>query len=182
MNDIRKLYGFVDDRFGRLDILVNNAGVLKTDGLEDITDEDWDLSYETNVKSVMHICKVFMPMLVKSHGNVTNNASINGLHSYIRGKKSYMYATSKAAQIQLSRYLAMVYGPDVRVNCVCPGLTETNLFTNRDFSRFEGSNLLNRLAKPEEIANVICFLASDEASYMTGSVVVCDGGETIKQS
>lgn len=180
MPSIQNLYRFIYEKFGKLDILVNNAGILKTDALEDICDEDWDLSYETNVKSVMHICKIFIGMLKKSHGVVVNNASINGLQSYIRGRRSYMYATSKAAQIQFTRYLAKNYAPEVRVNCICPGLTETNLFTNRDFSRFDGNNLLGRLAKPEEIANVICFLASDEASFMTGSIIVCDGGEVIK--
>lgn len=171
---------YVLNRYGRLDVLVNNAGALLTDALEDITDEDWDYTYDTNVKSCMHVCKAFMPLLKEANGCVVINASINGLHHYIRGKKSYMYATSKAALIQFSQYIAKFYAPEVRCNCICPGVTETNLFTNKDFTRFEGSNLLQRMAKPEEIANVICFLASDEASFMTGSIVVADGGETIK--
>lgn len=174
------IYSFITNHYNRLDILINNAGVLRTDALEDIKDEDWDLSYDTNVKSVMHMCQTFMPLLQKSNGVIVNNASINGLHSYIRGKRSYMYATSKSALIQLTRYLAKFYAPDVRVNCICPGVTETNLFTNKDFSRFDGSNLLGRMAKPEEIANVICFMASEDASFMTGSIIVVDGGETIK--
>ena len=90
-----------------------------------------------------------------------------------------MYASSKAATIQLTRYLAKNYTPDVRVNCLCPGITETNLFTNRDFSRFDGCNLLGRIAKPEEIANIAAFLVSEEASFMTGSIVAADGGEML---
>ena len=109
-----------------------------------------------------------------------NNASINGLQRYIKGAKSYMYATSKAALIQFTQYLAKNYAPDVRVNCLCPGMTETNLFTNRDFSRFKGCNLLDRMAKPEEIAKVALFLVSEDSSFMTGSVIVADGGETLK--
>ena len=76
--------------------------------------------------------------------------------------------------------MAKNYAPDVRVNCLCPGMTETNLFTNRDFSRFKGCNLLDRMAKPEEIARVALFLVSEDSSFMTGSVVVADGGETLK--
>ena len=169
----------VQERYGRLDILVNNAGVLRTGSLEEITDEDWDLTYNTNLKSMLYVCQNFIDMLKDSHGVILNNTSINGLHHYIKGKKSYMYATSKAAAIQFTNYLAKNYAPDVRVNCLCPGMTVTNLFTNRDFSRFKGCNLLDRMAEPREIANVALFLVSDEASFVTGSVIVADGGETL---
>lgn len=169
----------VQERHGRLDILVNNAGVLRTGSLEEITDEDWDLTYNTNLKSMLYVCQNFIDMLKDSHGVILNNTSINGLHHYIKGKKSYMYATSKAAAIQFTNYLAKNYAPDVRVNCLCPGMTVTNLFTNRDFSRFKGCNLLDRMAEPREIANVALFLVSDEASFVTGSVIVADGGETL---
>lgn len=120
-----------------------------------------------------------MDMLKMSHGVILNNASINGLHSYIKGRRSYMYASSKAANIQLTRYLAKNYAPEVRVNVLCPGMTKTNLFTNRDFSRFQDVNLLGRMADPLEIAKVAVFLLSSDSSFMTGSVVVVDGGETI---
>ena len=121
-----------------------------------------------------------MPMLKKSHGVVLNNTSINGLHSYIKGKRSYMYATSKSAAIQFTRYLAKNYAPEVRVNALCPGMTVTNLFMNRDFSRFAHCNLLGRMADPMEIAKTALFLVSDDASFITGAVIVADGGETIK--
>lgn len=178
--DIAKLKKYILEKYGRLDILFNNAGTLLTGSLEEITDEDWDYSYEMNVKVLMHMCQAFMEMLKESRGVVLNNASINGLHSYIKGKRSYMYATSKAAAIQFTKYLAKNYAPEVRVNALCPGITETNLFTNRDFSRFAGCNLLGRIAQPEEIAKVALFLCSDDASYITGATIVADGGETIK--
>lgn len=178
-DDIEALRLFAEKEYGRLDILFNNAGILLTGSLEELTDEEWDRSYNVNVKSTMHMCKAFMPMLKKSKGVILNNASINGLHSYIKGRRSYMYATSKAANIQLTKYLAKNYAPDVRVNAICPGMTETNLFTNRDFSRFKDVNLLGRMADPMEIAKVAVFLLSDDSSFMTGSVVVVDGGETI---
>lgn len=178
--DIESLYQYVTKEYGRLDVLFNNAGMLRTASLEEITDEDWDAMYNTNVKALMHICKRFMPMLQNNKGVILNNASINGLHSYIKGKRSYMYATTKSAVIQFTRYLAKNYAPDVRVNALCPGITVTNLFTNRDFSRFADSNLLGRMADPVEIANVALFLVSDEASFVTGAIMVADGGETIK--
>ena len=178
-DDIERLRLWVEKEYGRLDMLFNNAGILLTGSLEELTDEEWDRSYDVNVKATMHMCKAFMPMLKKRKGVILNNASINGLHSYIKGRRSYMYATSKAANIQLTKYLAKNYAPDVRVNAICPGMTETNLFTNRDFSRFKDVNLLGRMADPMEIAKVAVFLLSDDSSFMTGSVVVVDGGETI---
>ena len=172
-NEIRK-------KFGRINILMNSAGILRTGGLKEITDEDWDAVYQTNLKAVLYVCQEFIDELVDLKGVILNNASINGLHTYIKGAKSYMYATAKAALIQFTQYLAKNYAPDVRVNCLCPGITETNLFTNRDFSRFDGCNLLNRVAKPEEIARVALFLVSEDSSFMTGSIVVADGGEVLK--
>lgn len=177
---IDELYEYVVEKYESIDILFNNAGMLKTATLEEITDEDWDSMYDTNLKSVMHMCQKFMPLIRQSKGVILNNASINGLHHYIKGARSYMYATTKAALIQFTKYLAKNYAPDVRVNAICPGMTVTNLFTNRDFSRFADVNLLGRMAKPEEIAKVALFLCSDDASFVTGAVIVADGGETIK--
>lgn len=180
INDIINLKQHIVDKYKKLDILFNNTGILITGSLDELTDEDWDKTYDINVKSVMHMCKYFMPLLENSNGVILNNASINGLHSFIKGKKSYMYATSKAALIQFTRYLAKNYAPKVRVNALCPGITKTNLFTNRDFSRFKDSNLLGRMAEPIEIANVALFLVSGDSSFVTGSVIVADAGESIK--
>jgi NAD(P)-dependent dehydrogenase (short-subunit alcohol dehydrogenase family) len=178
--DIEAVKDYLLGAYGKLDILVNNAGALITGSLEEISDEDWDYMYEANVKSMLHMAQSFILLLQNSKGCILNNTSINGLHSYIKGRKSYMYATSKSAAIQLTRYLAKNYAPDVRVNCLCPGLTVTNLFTNRDFTRFEDSNLLGRMADPLEIGKVVLFLCSGDASFITGSIIVADGGETIK--
>lgn len=178
--DIDKIYNFIYERYGRLDLLFNNAGILLTGSLEELTDEDWQKSFDVNVTAVMHICKKFMNLLCKSQGVVLNNASINGLHYYIKGARSYMYATSKSALIQFSKYLAKNYAPKVRVNVICPGMTVTNLFTNRDFSRFSNCNLLGRIATAEEIGKVASFLLSEDSSYIVGAVIVVDGGESIK--
>ena len=179
-DDIMNLYQYIDREFGRLDILFNNAGLLITDALEDIKDEDWDRMFDTNVKSCMHMCKTFIPMLKRSNGVILNNASVNGLHYYIKGTKSYMYATTKAALIQFTKYLAKNYAPEIRANVLCPGITETNLFTNKDFSRFKDVNLLGRMANPSEIGKAALFLCSDDASFITGIELIVDGGEIIK--
>lgn len=175
-DDINRLKCKVEGKYGRLDILMNNAGIFRTALLDQITDEDWDEVYNTNVKSVMHFCQAFIELLQISNGVILNNASISGLQHYIQGKRGYMYASSKAALIQFTKYLAKNYAPNVRVNCLCPGVTVTDLFTNRDFSRFDNSNLLGRMAQPEEMGRVALFLVSDDSSFMTGSVVVVDGG------
>ena len=91
-----------------------------------------------------------------------------------------MYATTKAALIQFTKYLAKNYAPEIRANVLCPGITETNLFTNKDFSRFKDVNLLGRMANPSEIGKAALFLCSDEASFITGIELVVDGGEIIK--
>ena len=180
LNEIIQLKDFVIKKYGKLDALFNNAGVLITGNLEELTDDQWDKSYDINLKATMHMCKYFIDLIVKSKGVILNNASVNGLNSYIRGARSYMYATSKAAQIQFTKYLARNYAPDIRVNSLCPGSAETDLFTNKDYSRFKDINLIGRMAKPIEIARVAAFLLSDESSFITGSVIVADGGQTLK--
>lgn len=178
--DIASLKNYVVSKYGRLDILFNNAGLLRTASLEEITDEDWDKMYETNVKSVMHMCQTFIEMIKSCKGVILNNASNIGLQHYIKGARSYMYASSKAALIQFTEHLSRNYAPDVRVNVICPGVTDTNIFINRDFSRFKDVNLLGRVADSMEIAKVVLFLCSDDASFVTGTVMVVDGGESIK--
>lgn len=177
---IESLYEYIVNMYGQLHILFNNAGILLTGALEEITDEDWDTSFNVNVKALMHMCQRFISLVVDSKGVILNNASINGLNYYIKGKRSYMYATTKAAIIQFTQYLAKNYAPNIRVNTICPGMTVTNLFTNRDFSRFEDVNLLGRMADSREIAKTVVFLVSDDSSFMTGSIIVVDGGESIK--
>lgn len=179
-DDIKRLRNYVDGKFGRLDALFNNAGVLITGTLEELTDEQWDKSYEVNVKAVMRICRSFMDLLVDSNGVVLNNASVNGLNMYIQGRASYMYASSKAALIQFSKLIAKNYAPKIRCNILCPGIVDTDIYTNKDYTRFKDVNLLGRIADPIEIAKVAVFLLSNDSSYMTGSTIIVDGGGSLK--
>lgn len=178
--DIKKLRAYIDEKFGKLDGLFNNAGILITGTLEELTDEQWDKSYEVNVKAVMRICRSFMDLLLDSDGVILNNASVNGLNMYIQGRASYMYASSKAALIQFSKLIAKNYAPKIRCNIICPGIVDTDIYTNKDYTRFKDVNLLGRIANPIEIAKVAVFLLSNDSSYMTGSTIVVDGGGSLK--
>ena len=110
-----------------------------------------------------------------------NVCSVDGLHSICRGRASYIYNASKAAEIQFTHNCALNFAPKgVRVNAICPGITETPLFTNRDFSRFVPGIPMGRIAQPEEIAKAALFLVSDESSYICGVDLIVDGGASLK--
>lgn len=176
--DIVNLYKRINEDYGRLDFLFNNAGILLTAALDEIDHENWEKIYTTNVEAVINITRTFMPMLQKSHGNIVNNASVAGMHSHTEGRRAYLYASSKAALIQFSKLCALNYAKEVRVNCICPGIIDTPIYINRDYSRFSGIPM-GRVGTAEEVANVVVFLASDEASYLTGLVMPVDGGSAL---
>lgn len=167
-------------QYDHLDILLNNAGVLYTNMIQDTVTEEWISSFNTNTNSVMYMVKHFLDIVIKCHGNILNNTSIDGLQSNIRGRKNYAYASSKAATIQLTLQLALNYSNVIRVNCLCPGVTETPFFTNRDFSRFIDAIPMGRVGQPEEIAKAALFLVSDDASYVSGAVLTVDGAASLK--
>jgi len=173
--------------FGRVDILVNNAGIGTKGKLHEITDDDWHAVITTNLDSVYHGVRAVLPQfMTQGGGNVVNNASSFG----ILATEAYpAYCASKAAVVNLTRQLAIDYGPSVRVNCVCPGATATPRLLARiaaapdpaaALARLEGLNRsLRRLAAPEEIAYAMLFLATDESSFVTGHALVVDGGQLI---
>ena len=163
----------------QLDILVNNAGVFITQSLEELEADDWARSFHVNTDGVMHMTKAFMEELKKARGCIVNNASVSGLDSFTRGKKNYMYGASKSAMIKFSKLCALNYAPKVRVNVVCPGIVDTEIFENRDFSRFDGTIPMGYISKPEQVAKAILFLASEDADYITGAVLNVDGGMSL---
>lgn len=177
---IKVLRENVYNKFGRLDILVNNAGILITDPLEEITIDDWDKVFNVNTNSVMMVTQSFIDLIIISQGNILNNASIDGLQSLNRGRASYAYSASKAATIKFTQQIALNYtSKGIRVNCLCPGVTETPFFTNRDFSRFLNSIPMGRVAQPEEIAKAALFLVSNDASYISGAILNVDGAASL---
>jgi NAD(P)-dependent dehydrogenase (short-subunit alcohol dehydrogenase family) len=174
--------------WGRVDILVNNAASFHYKRVEDATRADWDKVLSVNVVGTS-LCSRYAIEAMKKQGSgsIVNIASINGL---IAMPNWMTYNCSKAAVVEMSKSMAMDLAPfNIRVNCVCPGVTDTPSLRRaiddlgvsvEDVIKayIEPRCLIKRFGKPEEIASAILFLASDEASYMTGATVVVDGGFT----
>lgn len=176
--EVLKLKELVKAQTNRLDLLFNNAGILLTATLEELNSEDWHRSFATNVDGAMFMTKAFKEML--TGGVIINDASTSGMESYTVGRSQYMYAASKAALVKFSKLCALNLAPDIRVNCICPGIIDTGIYTNRDFSRFDDMIPMKRVGLPQEVAKLVAFLASEDASYITGAVIPIDGGSSLK--
>ena len=169
---------------GRIDVICNNAGVASTADVVECTVEEWDRVFAVNARGVFLGCKhAIPPMLEAGGGLILNTASVAGM---IGLRDRAAYCASKAAVIGLTKQIAVQYaGQGVRCNCVCPGTVDSpwvgrllDEAEDRDAARASlvARQPLGRLARPEEIAGAIYYLASDEASFMTGSTLVVDGG------
>lgn len=167
--------------YGRVDVLFNLAAMSYFNWLEDITDEEWDRARRDEIDLVFYLTRAAWPHLKASRGVVVNMASLNASLSF-RILPSLAHTTNKAGVVGMTRQLAMegrAYG--IRANSISPGLIESN--ATRDqlkdpewASYMLGKTLLGRLGRPEEVANVALFLASDESSYVTGIDLIVDGG------
>jgi NAD(P)-dependent dehydrogenase (short-subunit alcohol dehydrogenase family) len=179
--DCRALVEFAVRTYGRIDVLFNNAAMAYFNWLEDITDEEWNRDLREEIDLVFFLTRAAWPHLKASHGVVVNTASLNALLSF-KTLGSLAHTTAKAGIIGMTRQLAMEgreHG--IRANSISPGLIETNQtreqLQNPEWaSAMLGKTLLGRLGRPEEVANVALFLASEESSYVTGVDIVVDGG------
>ena len=167
--------------WGRLDVLVNNAGIGALAETPDMVEELWDRVFAVNSRSVYLFCRAVIPVMRGQGGAIVNIASISGLAGdYGMG----VYNASKGAVINYTRSLALDCARDgIRVNALCPGLIETaisaaTLARPEDRAAWIEPIPLGRTGTPEEMAAVVAFLASDDAGYMTGSIVTADGGTT----
>jgi NAD(P)-dependent dehydrogenase (short-subunit alcohol dehydrogenase family) len=163
-------------------LLVNAAGVFSIQLLPDLDEREWDRILDTNLKGPFLTCREFLPAMIEAHdGCIVNIASTAGVRG---GRRRAAYCASKGGLVLLTRSLAIDHGPDgVRVNCVCPGLIDTEMadWIRHDaaaMTRFESGTPTGRIGSPAEIAAAVAFLASEDASYLQGAVVMADGGAT----
>jgi 2-keto-3-deoxy-L-fuconate dehydrogenase len=181
---VRALVGQVLKRFGRIDILCNNAGVGLLRSVTDTSDEQYDLVMDTNVRGTFACCREVVPhMLAAGGGSVINIGSVAGLVGYA---DDAAYCASKGAVLALTRQMALDYSArGVRTNCICPGFVESEMLrtfleSHDDPAATESEIVrlhpIGRLGRAQEIAAVAAFLASDDASFVTGAAIPVDGG------
>lgn len=170
--------------FGGLDVVFNNAGIACRTTAVETALADWELSFAVNVRSIFLMCKHAIPHLeAAGGGSIVNTGSGWGLKG---GARALPYCASKGAVVNMTRALAIDHGPaNIRVNSINPGDTDTGMlrseaaqigWTEDAFLADAADRPLRRMARPEEIAAAVVFLASDEASFVTGSALVVDGG------
>lgn len=177
--EVGAMFKKIRDEFGRLDILVNNAGAhSRVKSYREIDEAMWDRLVAVNLKSAWLCCREAAEIMVAQKSgviiNVTSMTNIMGVGA------NAAYAAAKAGQVTLTRSFARQLAPDIRVNCVGLGIVETRMISDMGEERREylrSLKLLKRFAEPEEIANVMLFLASDQSSYITGQTIIADGGE-----
>lgn len=172
------------NKFGGLNILFNNAGIIQRTTVVEASELEWDRVIAVNLKSVFLLSKYAIPHMVKGDGGVIiNTASGWGL---VGGCKAASYCASKGGVVLLTKAMALDHGEqNIRVNCICPGDTDTPMLRNEAQQLGEPEDLflaeaaqrpLKRLGKPEDIAQAVLYLASDASSFITGASLVVDGG------
>jgi len=180
LESVARAFDDLDVRWGGLDVLINNAGISLRQAFIDITPDQWRMVMDTNLNGLFYVAQqAARRMLAIGDGVILNMGSTNGLMGY------HYYAdynASKAGVIELTRSMALELAPTIRVNAVCPGFILTPMqeaeYTLEMQQAFENKVPLRRLGRPEDVAALFAFLASDEAAFITGQYFVIDGGET----
>ena len=183
--DVERMVSTAAERWGRLDVLVNNAGIFFMLPLTQVPEDQWDRLMSINLKGVYLGCKHAIPQMIRQgKGVIVNTASVAGL----RGFATFdTYCAAKGGVVQLTKALAVEFAKmGVRVNCVCPGIIDTAMLDRgvadrgldkAAFVQLAGeAHPMGRIGRPEEVAAAILFLASDEASFITGVALPVDGG------
>jgi len=170
----------------RLDILVNNAGIAHVGDIAHVEPDDFDRMMTVNVKSVYLVTRALLPLLLKVRGSIVNIGSVAG---QVGIKQRFAYCTTKGAVLAMSRQLAVEYPKELRVNCICPGTVQTPFVEGyldkyhahekeKIRAELNARQPIGRVGKPEEIASLIRYVCSEEAEFMTGSLLAIDGGWT----
>jgi glucose 1-dehydrogenase len=184
-DDIRKLIQTAVDIYGRLDGIVHSAAIESLLGVVDLSEEEWHTTINVNLTSAFLLGKYGIPHMINSGGGVIINVA--SVHAHATISNYAAYAASKGGLMALTRSMAIDYAKKgIRVNAVLPGATDTGMLNRyAELGGLHGADLneewkdaqpLGRIGKPEEVANLICFMASDEARFMIGTGVVIDGG------
>ena len=186
MAQLDRLISETVDHFGQIDVLVNAAGILKQGNIENTTLDEWDKMMGINVRSVFYLMQSCVPHLERSEGNIVNVSSVTGLRSF---PNVLAYCVSKAAVDQLTRCSALELAPKgIRVNAVNPGVVITNIhkrggMSDADYEKFlvnsKNTHPLGRPGEPGEVADLIYFLSSDKAKWVTGATYSIDGGRAL---
>lgn len=190
LEDCQRVVDTALKEFGRIDILFNNAGIVTSGTAETTSDEVWNDTLAINVTTVWRMCKLVIPIMKKQgRGVIVNNGSD---WSVVAGTDAFPYIASKGAVAMMTKSMALDYARDnIRVNAVCPGDTFVDRWLEKGY--FQGSDPvtveeamkessayipMGRFGKPEEIARAVLFLASDDSSFVTGHLLLVDGGNT----
>lgn len=184
--EVAALFAAVARTFGGVDVLVNNAGVIRNGTVVEMSEDDWDLMFDVNIKAMFLTCKHAIPrMQARGGGAIVNVASVS---SFASRRASVAYSASKGAVLSFTRALAVDHAAEnIRCNCVAPGSIQTPLLeSSADYFAPEDppgaiaawgrAHPLRRVGAPEEVARLITFLASDDASFCTGACYLIDGG------
>lgn len=183
IKQVEKLVTDTTENFGKIDVLINAAGIISNGTIESTTLEDWDKMFDINLRAVFFLMQKCIPHLEKTRGNIVNVSSVTGLRAF---PGVLAYCVSKAAVDQLTRCSALELAPKgIRVNAVNPGVVVTNLhkkggMEDEKYRAFlehsKTTHPLGRVGTPEEVAELIYFLASENASWITGATYEIDGG------
>ncbi len=181
-NDLKSLKDFILQKFGRLDIIAAHAGIIPLPcDIDNITPENIDRTINVNLVGTFNTLKILGNLIKETSkkGAIVATTSVDGI---IGEPYNAIYSATKADIISLTKSFARYFGEDIRVNAVAPGLIDTPLTasTGEDPSATTDFSIIKRMGTAEEIANAICFLLSDEASYITGQILAVDGGFTLK--